>query len=151
MGLFDSIAKQVLGSQSDQISSILSGILNQTGGLDGLRTRAAEAGLESQVSSWIGTGGNEAVTPDQMHNLLGRETVSQAAGQLGFSVQQLLPLLAQFLPMIIDKLTPNGKVEQGATSAEGLDLGGVLASVMKSQGGAGGLGGLLGGLLGGKS
>lgn len=150
MGLFDSLAKQMLGGQSEQITGVLSGILNQTGGLEGLRSRAAAAGLDSQVASWIGTGGNESITPEQMRDLLGQEAVSSAANQTGFSAQQLLPLLAKFLPMIIDKLTPNGRVEQGATSAEGLDLGGVLAAVMKSQGASGGLGGLLGGLLGGK-
>ena len=52
--------------------------------------------------------------------------------------------------MIIDQLTPKGQIEQGAQGAGGLDLGSVVASVLKSQsGGASGLGGLLGGLLGG--
>ena len=68
---------------------------------------------------------------------------------MGFSVQQVLPLLAQFMPMIVDHLTPKGQIEQGATGAQGLDLGAVIQSVLKSQ--SGGLGGLLSGLMGGGS
>ncbi len=154
MGLFDSIVKQVLGgaksgSRQDKAVDALGGLLNQVGGIDGLMQRAKSAGLEGAVSSWISTGQNESVTPEQMENLLGKDAVQDVAAKAGFSAQQLLPLLAQFFPMVIDKLTPNGRVEKGATSAQGLDLGGVLVSIMGSQGG-GGIAGLLGGLLGGK-
>lgn len=160
MGLFDSLAKQVLsgmaggqGGQQDMMSDVLGGLLNQSGGLEGLLGKAKEIGIEDKVGSWIGTGDNQAVTPNQMENLLGSDAVQGVASKLGLNVQQILPLLAQFLPLIIDQLTPKGKIEQGATSAEGLDLNSVLASVMKSSGGSGGLGGLsglLGGLLGGQ-
>lgn len=154
MGLFDSIAKQVLGSamggQQDTMTDALGGLLNQVGGLDGLLSKAKEMGIEQQVSSWIGTGQNEPVQPEQVQDLLGKDVVQGVAEKFGFNVQQVLPLLTQFLPMIIDQLTPKGQIEQGAQGAGGLDLGSVVASVLKSQsGGAGGLGGLLGGLLGG--
>jgi uncharacterized protein YidB (DUF937 family) len=153
MGLFDSIAKQVLGSamggQQEAATDALGGILNQVGGLEGLLGKAKDLGLEKQVSSWISTGENETVEPAQIEKLLGADAVGGVAEKLGFNVQQVLPLLAQFLPMIIDQLTPKGQIEQGATSAAGLDMGSILASVLKSQGGAGGLGGLLGGLMGG--
>lgn len=151
MGLFDSIAKQVLGGaaagQQDQMTDALGGILNNVGGIQGLLDKAREMGIEKTVSSWVSTGENEPVSPEQIHNLLGAETVQGVAQKMGFNVQQLLPVLAQFMPMVIDKLTPGGQINQGATSAQGLDLGSVISSVIK--GGGGGLGGLLGGLLGG--
>jgi uncharacterized protein YidB (DUF937 family) len=151
MGLFDSIAKNVLGGmaggQQDKMTDALGGILNQVGGIQGLLGKAKEMGIEKTVGSWVSTGENEPVSPDQVQNLLGQETVQGVAQKLGFNVQQVLPLLAQFMPMVIDKLTPKGQIEQGATSAQGLDLGGVISSVLKSN--QGGLGGLLGGLMGG--
>lgn len=151
MGLFDSIAKQVLGGavagHQDKMSDALGGILNQVGGIQGLLGKAKEMGIEKTVSSWVSTGENEPVNPDQINNLLGAETVQNVAQKLGFNVQQVLPLLAQFMPMIIDKLTPGGQIDQGATSAQGLDLGGVISSVLKSN--SGGLGGILSGLMGG--
>ena len=151
MGFFDSIAKNVLGGMigghQDKMTDALGGILNEVGGLEGMLGKAKELGIEQTVSSWIGTGQNEPVSPDQIHNLLGADAVQNVAQKMGFSVQQVLPLLAQFMPMIIDHLTPKGQIEQGATGAQGLDLGGVIASVLK--GNSGNLGSLLGGLIGG--
>ena len=151
MGLFDSIAKNVLGGmtggQNDKMTDALGGILNQVGGIQGLLGKAKEMGIEQTVSSWVSTGENEPVSPDQIHNLLGQDTVQGVAQKMGFNVQQILPMLSQFMPMIIDQLTPKGQIDQGATSAQGVDLGGVIASVLKNN--QGGLGGLLGGLMGG--
>ena len=151
MGLFDSIAKNVLGGMmgghQDKMSDALGGILNQVGGIQGLLGRAKEMGIEQTVSSWVSTGQNEPVSPDQIHNLLGQDAVQGVAQKMGFNVQQVLPLLAQFMPMIIDQITPKGQIDQGATSAHGVDLGGVIASLLKNS--PGGLGGLLGGLMGG--
>lgn len=152
MGLFDSIAKQVLGGasagQQEQMTDALGGVLNNVGGIQGLLDKAREMGIEKTVSSWVSTGENEPVSPEQIHNLLGAETVQGVAQKMGFNVQQILPVLAQFMPMVIDKLTPGGQINQGATSAQGLDLGSIISSVIKG-GDAGGLGGLIGGLLGG--
>ena len=151
MGLFDSIAKNVLGGmmggRQENMTDALGGVLNQVGGIQGLLGKAREMGIEQTVSSWVSTGQNEPVSPDQVQDLLGHDTVQGVAQKMGFSVQQVLPLLAQFMPMIIDQLTPKGQIDQGATSAQGVDLGGVIASVLKNH--QGGLGGLLGGLMGG--
>lgn len=151
MNIFDSLTKNVLGGlmggQQDKMNDALGGILNDVGGLQGLLAKAKGMGLENAVGSWISTGENETVSPDQIHNLLGADAVQNVAQKTGFSVQQVLPMLAQFMPMIIDHLTPKGQIDQGAAGATGLDLGSVIQSVLKSQ--SGGLGGLLGGLMGG--
>ncbi len=153
MGLLDSFAKQLLAGAAagkmDPVADVLGGLLNQVGGLDGLMTKARTTGLESVVASWIGSETNEGITGPQMENLLGQDVIQAAAQKLGFNASQMLPLLAQFLPQIIDNLTPNGRVETGANDAEGLDLGRVVAAVLGNN--AGGLGGLLGGLFGGGS
>jgi uncharacterized protein YidB (DUF937 family) len=137
MGLFDSIANQLLGSamggRQEAATDALGGILNQVGGLEGLLGKAKDLGLDRQVSSWIGVGQNEPVEAGQVEELLGADAIKGVAEKLGFNAQEVLPLLAQFLPMIIDQLTPKGQIEQGATSAAGLDLGSILAAVLKSR------------------
>ena len=115
----------------------LSGAIQQTGGLDGLVGKLREGGLGDEVDSWVSTGTNQPVDPQRLGEALGPDTVQQLSAGSGINVSSLLPMLAMFLPQIIDMLTRNG-----STPAGGLD----------NAAGAGGLpdlGGLLGGLLGG--
>ncbi len=115
----------------------LTGAIQQTGGLDGLVGKLREGGLSSEVDSWVSTGPNQPVDPQRLGQALGPDTVQQLSAGSGIDIGALLPLLAMFLPQIIDMLTPNGSQPSG-----GLD----------SAAGSGGmpdLGGLLGGLLGG--
>lgn len=140
MGLFDSLAKQAMGSLlgGNDPSSMLTGLLNQAGGMNGLKDKFQEAGMGETFASWVGTGENQAVQPSQLQNILGSEAIQDLASKIGLDVRTVLPLLSQYLPMIIDKLTPNGSIENTHPSADQLQN--VLASVMK-----GGLGGLFGG------
>jgi len=140
MGLFDSLAKQALGGilGGNQQGDMLTGLLNQAGGLNGLKDRFQQAGLGETFASWVSTGQNQPVQPTQLQSILGNEAIQNLATKMGFDVQTILPLLSQFLPQIIDKLTPNGSLENVNPSADQLQS--VLASVMK-----GGLGGLFGG------
>lgn len=121
----------------------LTGAIEQTGGLDGLVGKLRQGGLGPKVDSWISTGANETVEPHELGQALGPDTVQQLSAGSGIDAKSLLPLLAMFLPQIIDMLTKNGSTPAGgldsATGAGGTpDLGGLL-------------GGLLGGVLGGTS
>ena len=142
MGLFDSLAKQAIGSMlggnSNPQGDILSGLLSQAGGISGLMDKFNQAGLGDTFSSWVGTGENKAIQPDQLQQILGSDVVAGIAGKVGLDAKTVLPLLSQFLPKIIDKLTPNGAVEESNPSGDQLQN--VLASVMK-----GGIGGFFGG------
>jgi len=127
------------------------------GGLDGLLTRLRAGGLGDEVESWVSTGPNATVEPDKLASALGPDTVQKLSAGSGLDVGQLLPMLAMFLPQIIDMLTPNGQVPSGglngATGGGLGDLGGLLGGLLGGgTTGAGGepdLGGLLGGILGG--
>lgn len=121
---------------ADPVSG-LTGAIQQTGGLDGLVGKLREGGLGHEVDSWISTGANDPVDPQRLGQALGPDTVQQLSTGSGIDVGALLPLLAMFLPQIIDMLTKNG-----STPAGGLDGAAGSAGVPD-------LGGLLGGLLGG--
>jgi uncharacterized protein YidB (DUF937 family) len=74
--------------------------------------RFNQAGLGNKTDSWVGTGPNEAIDPRDVQRALGDHEIQQMAHQSGMSVTQLLPLLAQYLPMIVDRMTPNGQLPQ---------------------------------------
>lgn len=142
MGLFDALAKQALGNMlgagSNPQGELLSGLLNQAGGLSGLMRKFDQAGLKDTFSSWVGAGENKPIQSAQLQQILGSDAVAEVARKIGLDAQTVLPLLCQFLPQVIDKLTPNGAVEDSNPSGDQLQS--VLASVMKSR-----LGGLFGG------
>ena len=111
------------------------------GGVDGLLGKMRAGGLGAHVDSWVSTGENKPVEPAQLGAALGPDTVNQLAANTGISVQSLLPMLAAFLPMIINHLTPNGTAPKAGDPANQPDLGGLLGGLL----GGGGLGGILGG------
>ena len=139
--------------------------LQNAGGIDGLMDKLRGAGLGDKVDSWVSTGPNEPVEPAALGEALGPETVDKISSQTGLNVGQLLPLLAAFLPQLINMLTPNGQVPPGGLDqAAGSmpNIGGLLGGLLGGSAGSGatgttGAGGLedvlggLGGMLGGKS
>jgi uncharacterized protein YidB (DUF937 family) len=135
----------------------LQGAIQQEGGIDGLVTKLRDGGLGNEVDSWVSPGDNQPVQPDQIQQALGPDTVQRLSAGSGLDIGQLLPLLAMFLPQIINMLTPNGKVPDGGLNqaAGNTDLGGLLGGLLGGTGGSGGAGGLgdliggLGGMLGG--
>ena len=117
MGLLDQIVEGIAG-QAGGNASILPTALKvllggtQQGGLAGMVQQFESAGLGNVVNSWISNGPNQAISPQDLHRALGEDQVRQASTETGLSVAQLLPLLAQHLPDIIDQLTPHGTVPQ---------------------------------------
>jgi len=112
------------------------------GGLAGLVARMQQGGLGEVADSWVGTGQNLPISPDQLGSVLGGENIGNLAGQLGMNQGDLLGQLTQVLPQLVDKLTPQGQIPQG-------DIGGLLGGAGGAGGGAD-LMGMLGGLLGGR-
>jgi uncharacterized protein YidB (DUF937 family) len=115
MGLLDQIEGALSGNAGAGPGGLANAVHDllanpQTGGLNGLVERFTAAGLGSKVQSWIGNDENQPVSPDEVHEGLGQQQVQQLSQRTGMSTSQLLPLLAQFLPTIIDRLTPNGRL-----------------------------------------
>lgn len=80
------------------------------GGLGGLLAQLQQAGLDDIVKSWIGTGENKPVQPDQLGDALGKKAVTQMADKAGASTDDFLAQLSKALPGIIDKLTHDGRI-----------------------------------------
>jgi uncharacterized protein YidB (DUF937 family) len=88
-------------------------LIGQHGGLGGLLDKLKAGGLADAVSSWVGTGDNQAVPANQLESAIGADTISKITAKLGITKEQASSLLARYLPMVIDKLTPHGKLEEG--------------------------------------
>lgn len=147
MGLLDSLAKNALGSMlggssvKQDPAEMLAGLLNSAGGLEGLKSKFQSAGLGEQFASWVSSGENQSLDQSQLQSAIGEDVVQGLSGKMGMKMDTVLPLLAQFLPQVIDKLTPHGEISDNNPS--GSQIQSVLTSVISS--GLGGLGGLLGG------
>jgi uncharacterized protein YidB (DUF937 family) len=80
------------------------------GGLGGLLKKLDQGGLADQTKSWVGTGQNQPVSPGQIGSALGPNIIKTVSQMTGIPEDQLTKQLSQFLPGLVDKLTPNGKL-----------------------------------------
>lgn len=130
MGLFD----QILGAVTSQAgasgdASPLAGVMQfindpETGGLAGLAQKFQSEGLAGVFQSWVSTGQNLPISAEQIQSVLGSDTVRNLASQFGVDPDQASAQLAEYLPMIVDQLTPNGSVPEGGGDlmSQGLGL-----------------------------
>ncbi|CAN5812610.1 YidB family protein [soil metagenome] len=128
MGLLDSLLETLGGSkqgESNPLVGAIGGMISQQGGVQGLMNQFSEKGLGDAFSSWVGLGENHAISADQIQNVLGHEQVAALAQKIGIDPAQASAMLSQYLPKIIDKLTPSGQVDANH------DVEGGLASLLK--------------------
>jgi uncharacterized protein YidB (DUF937 family) len=138
MGLLDSLLGSMASGQSSHgaIGSALLGLLASetgrsasndqsadqspaavSGGLNELAQRFQQSGLGDVIQSWIGSEPNKPIGTDELHQAIGSDTVDRLSEQTGMGKAQLLPLLAQLLPTLVDRLTPNHRVpDEGEVS-----------------------------------
>jgi len=96
------------GLDVGDIAGALGGLLgNSEGGLDlgSLVSGLSENGLGEVVGSWLGSGENASISPDQITDLLGSDKVSEFASQLGLSEESAKGALADALPQVVDQAT----------------------------------------------
>lgn len=114
MGLFDSVAGAVLGKlggQSGGMAQVAMDMFNQNGGLAGVLEKFQAGGLAEQAASWVGKGENIPVSADQISSVLGSGAIAEMAAKFGIDPATLSAQIAEHLPTMVDKLTPNGAVE----------------------------------------
>jgi uncharacterized protein YidB (DUF937 family) len=140
MGLLDSILSAVSGTQkssgageANPLLGVLSGLLAQSGGLQGLADKFSQSGPGNAFSSWVGMGENQPISGDQIQEALGSERISALGAKIGVDPALASSFLAEYLPKIIDKLTPTGKVDPSADTQQGLAA--LLPSLLQSLGG----------------
>ena len=132
MGLLDGLIGNVIGSMlggnrsqnpfdagnqgqgGNVFLQIALSLLQQNGGLEGVLNKFRQSGLAQQADSWVGTGENMNISADQLQHVLGSSTINDLASQLGMPPDQAGSALAQMLPDIVNRLTPQGQVPENS-------------------------------------
>jgi uncharacterized protein YidB (DUF937 family) len=81
-----------------------------SGALGGLLEKLRNSGLAETANSWVASGPNKPVAPEQLDSALGKTTVTELAAKAGVSERELLDMLSKSLPGLVDHLTPQGRV-----------------------------------------
>ena len=107
MGMFDGLLGGIVGAG---MVSVVNGITEKHGGLQGVVSEFERNGLGATIRSWVGTGPNQPISPDDVRRALGPDLLQQLSDKSGLSVQDLTQRLSQVLPEAVDKMTPNGAI-----------------------------------------
>jgi uncharacterized protein YidB (DUF937 family) len=107
--------------QNDLLGSVM-GMIGGQGGLNNLISQFSSNGLGDVIGSWVSTGKNLPISPEQLKGVLGDDTVKNIASKLGIDSNALTSQLSNLLPDVVDKLTPDGKVPEGDIMSKGMDM-----------------------------
>jgi uncharacterized protein YidB (DUF937 family) len=99
----------VLGNLGGLLSGGSAGSL-LSGGLRDLVDHFKQNGHGAAVDSWVNTGANQPLAPDQLEKAIGPETLNTLSQQTGLSREELLSRLTRDLPAAVDKFTPQGRL-----------------------------------------
>ena len=126
MQLGTQLLSENLGLQVDAntVSSALSGLLGDgQGNVDfaSLATKVASSGeLGNVLSSWLGDGANQAISPDSILSLLGNSNVADFASKVGTDSTTAASGLADMLPQVMDKASSGGSLLESVGGLGGL-------------------------------
>jgi uncharacterized protein YidB (DUF937 family) len=107
------VKKVTSGAQGTQgtLSSLMNSMGGQThAGFNNLLSTLNNNGLADQVRSWVAKGDNQNVSREQVASALGPDKLNEVAKSTGLSQNEVADHLAQQLPTVVDKLTPDGSV-----------------------------------------
>lgn len=136
MGILDELGKnlgtggqqqpggpQPTGGGQGALLQALMGLL-AGGGLQQIVSSFQQKGLGDVVGSWISTGANKPVSPEQVQQALGPDQLGRLSQQTGLDQGAIAGQLSSLLPGLVDKLTPDGTVPEGGALQD--KLGGLL-------------------------
>jgi len=81
-----------------------------SGGLGDLLNQLQQSGHGDAANTWVGKGENKAIAPGDLANALGADQIESLSAQSGLSRDELLSGLSQYLPQVVDHLTPDGRL-----------------------------------------
>jgi uncharacterized protein YidB (DUF937 family) len=107
MGLLDGLLGGAVGAA---LTNVVGDFIEKQGGVGGLVKQFQDKGLGGMVSSWVGSGPNEAMSADHAKQVFGEDTLKAMAEKVGVHPDELAQKLAEHLPGAVDKLTHDGAV-----------------------------------------
>jgi uncharacterized protein YidB (DUF937 family) len=107
VGLLDALIGGAVGAE---MITVVNQLIEKHGGLPGIVSQLQQQGLGATVNSWIGSGPNQPISADQVHQAFGPDMIRELAARTGMNPQELAQKLSQVLPQVIDRMTPAGSV-----------------------------------------
>lgn len=107
MSWLKAIAGGVIGAEA---LNLIKGYIESKGGLEGTINHIRSGGFQKQAESWISTGKNEAISAIEAGQIIGVDTLKSLATKAGIDYDKARDLVAEYLPVAIDKATPEGKL-----------------------------------------
>lgn len=81
-----------------------------TGGLGELMERMNQSGQKDTADSWVGTGPNKDIAPNDLKSAIGPDILQTLSRATGMTPDELLSRLSRELPTAVDKYTPQGRL-----------------------------------------
>jgi uncharacterized protein YidB (DUF937 family) len=122
-----------LGADKKDASPIIVAIMKfiqSQGGISGIIAKFQKKGFDKQADSWVGTGQNEKITPQQVEQVFDQPAIDDLAKAMNTTPHEASKTLADYLPELLNQFTPDGKLPANE--------GDVLTSVMGMLGGKNG-------------
>lgn len=122
MGLLDSVTERLGQGSANPLMNLVTGLITnrESGGLAGLLQQFRAKGLGQVADSWVGTGQNLPLEAAQVESVFGQAQIQQMAAKAGIAPEVLSAKLAELLPQVVDKATPNGTVPDQDSLQQGL-------------------------------
>ena len=122
MNLAKGMLAQKLGGNSDAMGGVLNSLIGggDSADIGGLVAGLKSKGLGSVAESWLGDGANEAISAEQLKDVIGGDKISEAAAQLGTDEGSLLDGLKDALPQMVDKASSGGSLLDSVGGIGGL-------------------------------
>jgi uncharacterized protein YidB (DUF937 family) len=108
--MFDGLLGGIVGAG---MVSVVNDIITKHGGVQGVVNEFERNGLGATVKSWVGTGPNQPISPDDVQRTLGPDLLQQLSAKSGLPVSELAQKLSHVLPQAVDTMTPDGTIPKG--------------------------------------
>jgi len=107
MSWLKAIVGGVIGAEA---LNLVKEYVEKQGGLEAVVKNFQSSGFGRQVDSWVSTGKNEAISAIEVGQAIGVSKLKELAKATGVDYDKARDLLAEYLPIAIDKATPEGKL-----------------------------------------
>lgn len=81
-----------------------------SGGLGELLERFKQSGEGETAESWVKSGPNRPVAPEQLERAIGQDVIAKLVHETGLSRDELMSRLTRNLPDAVDRYTPDGRL-----------------------------------------
>jgi uncharacterized protein YidB (DUF937 family) len=106
-GVLGSVLGNVLGGNASGGAAGNGGL---SGGIGDLLKQLQQNGQGDVADSWVGSGQNKTIAPNDLANALGADQINALTSRTGLSRDELMAELSEHLPDVINQFTPNGRV-----------------------------------------